>query len=77
MFGIFMGIWGIVVFMATCVILWHSYGKPYMHRRGKRKWEREQRSGVMTVGQIGTQEEQNARRLGPRYVISFYILFTH
>jgi hypothetical protein len=56
MFGIFMGIWGIVVFMATCVILWHSYGKPYMHRRGKRKWEREQRSGVMTVGQIGTQD---------------------
>ena len=56
MFGIFMGLWGIVVFMATCVILWHSYGKPYMHRRGRRKWEREQRAGVMTVGQMGTPD---------------------
>ena len=56
MFGVFMGLWGIVVFMAICVILWHSYGKPYMHKRGRRKWEREQRSGVMTVGQIGTQD---------------------
>ena len=55
MFAIFMGLWGVVVFMAICVILWHSYGKPYMHRRGRRKWEREQRSGVMTLGQIGTQ----------------------
>ena len=56
MFAIFMGLWGIVVFMAICVILWHSYGKPYMHMRGRRKWEREQRSGVVTVGQIGTQD---------------------
>ena len=57
MFAIFMGLWGIVVFMAICVILWHSYGKPYMHKRGRRKWEREQRSGVMmAVGQIGSQD---------------------
>ena len=56
MFAIFMGLWGFVVFMAICVILWHSYGKPYMYVRGRQKWEREQRSGVMTVGQIGTQD---------------------
>ena len=56
MFAIFMGLWGIVVFMAICVILWHSYGKPYMHGRGRRKWEREQRSGVAAVGQLGTQD---------------------
>ena len=56
MFSIFMGLWGIVVFMALCVIIWHSYGKPYMHRRGRRKWEREQRTGVMAVDQIGTQD---------------------
>jgi hypothetical protein len=56
MFAIFMGLWGMVVFMAICVILWHSYGKPYMHRRGRRKWERQQRTGVMAVGQLGTQD---------------------
>ena len=55
MFAIFMGLWGVVVLMAICVILWHSYGKAYMHRRGRQRWEREQRSGVVTIGQIGTQ----------------------
>ena len=56
MFSIFMGLWGVVVFMAICVILWHSYGKPYMHKRGRRKWEREQRSGIITVSQFRTQD---------------------
>ena len=49
MFAIFMGLWGVVVLMAICMILWHSYGKAYMHRRGRRKWEREQRSGVIDL----------------------------
>ena len=50
MFAIFMGLWGVVVFMVICVILWHSNGKPYMHRKGRQKWERERRSGIMIVG---------------------------
>ena len=61
MFGIFMGLWGVVVLMAISVILWHSYGKTYMHRRGRRKWEREQRSGVITIGQITPQDFTSSR----------------
>ena len=61
MFAIFLGLWGVVVLMAICVILWHSYGEAYMHRRGKRKWEREQRFGVTAIGQIGTQDFHNPR----------------
>ena len=56
MFGIFMGLWAVVVLMAICVILWHSYGEAYLHRRGRRKWEREQRIGVMTFSQTGARD---------------------
>lgn len=60
MFAIFMGLWGVVVLMAISVILWQSYGKPYMHRRAKRRWEREreQRSELITVNQIGAQDSR-------------------
>ncbi|KAJ7880354.1 hypothetical protein B0H14DRAFT_3106215 [Mycena olivaceomarginata] len=43
MFGIFMGLWGIVVLMGLAVILWHSYGRQMVERRRRREWEREQR----------------------------------
>ncbi|KAJ4483902.1 hypothetical protein J3R30DRAFT_1846957 [Lentinula aciculospora] len=46
MFGIFMGLWGVVILMAICILLWSTYGKRYMERRRQRKWEREQRGGV-------------------------------
>ncbi|KAJ3934460.1 MAG: hypothetical protein NXY57DRAFT_994238 [Lentinula lateritia] len=46
MFGIFMGLWGVVVLMAIFIILWSTYGKRYIERRRQRKWEREQRCGV-------------------------------
>ena len=55
MFAIFIGLWGVVVLMAICIILWHSYGKACMHRRGRQKWEREQRSRVATIGQTRAQ----------------------
>ncbi len=42
-FGIFLGLWGFVVIMAICIILWHSYGKGYLENRRRRKWQREQR----------------------------------
>lgn len=46
MFGIFMALWGFVVLMGLCVIWWHSYGKGMLEARKRKKWEREQRSGV-------------------------------
>ncbi|KAJ3794113.1 hypothetical protein GGU11DRAFT_811469 [Lentinula aff. detonsa] len=46
MFGIFMGLWGVVVLMAICILLWSTYGKRYMERRKQKKWERDQRGGI-------------------------------
>ncbi|KAJ7497694.1 hypothetical protein FB451DRAFT_1550504 [Mycena latifolia] len=44
MFGIFMGLWGVVVLMGIAVLLWHSYGRAIVQKRRRRKWEKEQRS---------------------------------
>ena len=46
MFGVFMGIWGLVVFMAICILLWNTYGSRWLERRRRRKWQREQRNGI-------------------------------
>ncbi|KAF8585953.1 hypothetical protein K439DRAFT_1387814 [Ramaria rubella] len=43
MFGIFMGLWSIVVIMALCIIFWHSYGKVWVKDYKRKKWQREQR----------------------------------
>ncbi|KAJ7745438.1 hypothetical protein DFH07DRAFT_942850 [Mycena maculata] len=51
MFGVFMGLWGIVVLMGVSIILWHSYGRPHMEARKRAKWEREQRSLPMAVAE--------------------------
>ncbi|KAJ7626413.1 hypothetical protein DFH06DRAFT_739804 [Mycena polygramma] len=44
MFAIFMGLWGFVVLMGLSVILWNSYGRAFVEKRRRRRWEREQRS---------------------------------
>ncbi|KAI0663471.1 hypothetical protein C8Q70DRAFT_950033 [Cubamyces menziesii] len=46
MFGIFMGLWGLVVLMALAVIFWHSYGRDMLEARRRRRWQREQRAGI-------------------------------
>ncbi|PPQ98789.1 hypothetical protein CVT24_003347 [Panaeolus cyanescens] len=46
MFAIFLAIWGFVVLMGLAVVIWHSFVKPFVHERGRKKWEQEQRSGV-------------------------------
>ncbi|EPS94177.1 hypothetical protein FOMPIDRAFT_1055317 [Fomitopsis schrenkii] len=46
MFGIFMGLWAVVIFMALAIILWHLHGKRVVEAYRHRKWEREQRGGV-------------------------------
>ncbi|KAJ7173748.1 hypothetical protein C8R46DRAFT_991645 [Mycena filopes] len=44
MFAIFMALWGFVVLMGLAIILWHSYGREFVEKRSRRKWEKEQRS---------------------------------
>ncbi|KAI0930092.1 hypothetical protein AcV5_006889 [Taiwanofungus camphoratus] len=46
MFGIFMGLWGIVVLMALSIIFWHSYGRDWLEAHKRRKWQRKQRVGI-------------------------------
>ncbi|PCH36129.1 hypothetical protein WOLCODRAFT_134123 [Wolfiporia cocos MD-104 SS10] len=46
MFGVFLGLWIIVVLMALCIIFWHSYGKRWRDARRRRKWAQEQRGGM-------------------------------
>ncbi|TFK67400.1 hypothetical protein BDN72DRAFT_843179 [Pluteus cervinus] len=64
MFAIFMGLWGVVVFMGICVLLWHSVGKNILEKRNRRRWEREQRSGIdgivipFRAGANSTDEKQ-------------------
>jgi hypothetical protein len=45
-FGIFLGIWGIVVLMGLGVILWHSFGAPALERRRRDRYLREQREAL-------------------------------
>ncbi|KAJ7693388.1 hypothetical protein B0H17DRAFT_933098 [Mycena rosella] len=44
MFAIFMALWGVVVLMGIAILLWHSYGRAFVEKRRRRKWEVEQRS---------------------------------
>ncbi len=54
MFGIFMGLWALVVLMALAIIFWHSYGRDMLEARRRRRWEREQRGGVAPhTGDVG------------------------
>jgi len=46
MFGIFIGLWFLVVVMALCVLFWHSYGKGIVGSWGRRRWQKEQRAGI-------------------------------
>ena len=48
MFGIFMALWAVVFVMGLFVVLWHSYGKAYIEKRQRRKYQKEQRSGFET-----------------------------
>ncbi|KAH8107963.1 hypothetical protein BXZ70DRAFT_1003383 [Cristinia sonorae] len=45
-FGIFMGLWGLVVLMGLAVVFWHSYGRDWVEAYKKRKWQKEQRGGI-------------------------------
>ncbi|KAI0630411.1 hypothetical protein C8Q77DRAFT_1212103 [Trametes polyzona] len=53
MFGIFMGLWGVVVLMALAIIFWHSYGRDMLEARRRRRWLREQRGGIDGTAPVG------------------------
>ncbi|KAG8683004.1 plasma membrane fusion protein prm1 [Ceratobasidium sp. 395] len=45
MFFIFIGIWGFVVLIALCIVLWHTFGARWLHNRRQRAWEQGQSFG--------------------------------
>lgn len=61
MFGVFMGLWGIVLFMALCIIFWHSYGKGWLHAYKRKKWQREQHRDVDTVARPWSHDSTDNR----------------
>ncbi|KAG7446606.1 uncharacterized protein BT62DRAFT_1076147 [Guyanagaster necrorhizus] len=71
MFAIFLALWGVVVLMATCILLWYTHGKGWVEARKRRKWEREQRSGnqgfvvPFRIGQPVADEKAQAQNDSP------------
>ena len=49
MFAVFLGLWGFVVLMALAIIFWNSYGRRFLYARGKRNFERTQRTGFDNI----------------------------
>lgn len=45
-FGIFMGLWGLVVLMALGVIFWHSYGRDWYEAHKRRRFQKKHRAGI-------------------------------
>jgi hypothetical protein len=39
MFLIFLSLWGLVVVIALCIVLWHTFGARWLHERRQRAWE--------------------------------------
>lgn len=39
MYFIFLGLWGFVVLVALCIVLWHTLGARWLHERRQRAWE--------------------------------------
>jgi hypothetical protein len=56
MFAIFLALWGVVVLMGLCIVFWHSFGRSYLDKRGRRKWEAEQRTGLENIGAFNGSE---------------------
>ncbi|KAF9452753.1 hypothetical protein P691DRAFT_803477 [Macrolepiota fuliginosa MF-IS2] len=46
MFGIFLGLWGVVVLMGTAILLWHSCGRELVEKRKRKKWIEEKSQGI-------------------------------
>ncbi|CAE6400145.1 unnamed protein product [Rhizoctonia solani] len=45
MFLIFLGLWAIVVIIALCIIIWHTFGARWLHETRQRAWENGQSFG--------------------------------
>lgn len=45
MFLIFLALWALVVVIALCIILWHTFGARWLHERRQRAWENGQSFG--------------------------------
>jgi hypothetical protein len=45
MYFVFLALWGLVVLVALCIVLWHTVGALWLHERRRRKWEQDQSFG--------------------------------
>ncbi|KAF9478798.1 hypothetical protein BDN70DRAFT_993907 [Pholiota conissans] len=68
MFAVFIALWGFVVAMGFSIVIWHSYVRPFLEARSRRKWEAEQRAGIEGImpfssdgnsGSSGFADEKN------------------
>ncbi|KAF7317905.1 Plasma membrane fusion protein PRM1 [Mycena kentingensis (nom. inval.)] len=69
MFAVFLILWGVVVLMGLCVILWHSYGQPLAEKRQRRKYLEEQRgfpgAAVEEKGYVSPNPENDKPAFAP------------
>ncbi|KAI0255147.1 hypothetical protein BJV78DRAFT_1279742 [Lactifluus subvellereus] len=67
MFAVFLGLWAVVVLMALAIIFWHSYGRGILDSRRKRKFQRDQRTGLdRTVVPFREEKLTEAAVIPPR-----------
>ena len=71
MFAIFLLLWFVVVIMGLVIIFWHSYGHRILDSRRKRKFQRDQRTGIDRII-IPFREEKvtDARSASPKTPIT-------
>ncbi|KAH9041600.1 hypothetical protein EDB85DRAFT_1365135 [Lactarius pseudohatsudake] len=68
MFAIFLVLWGVVVLMGLAIIFWHSYGRRFLYARGKRNFERNQRTGLFNPFPDGKSSQ--ASNLPPQFPLT-------
>jgi hypothetical protein len=66
MFAVFLGLWAVVVLMGLAIIFWHSYGRRILGSWHKRKFQRDQRTGLDTVVVPFREEKPSEEEIRPQ-----------
>lgn len=70
MFAVFMALWGLVVLIAIAIILWHSYVRPAIDKRKKRRYEQGRGNTISLPlpysAEKATDEKGGNRSAGPQ-----------
>jgi hypothetical protein len=71
MFAIFLLLWAVVVLMGLTIIFWHSYGRRILDSWRKRKFQRNQRTGIDRIVIPFREEKQtDAGSAAPKEVVT-------